>query len=110
MAHLHDARSIRNTPVRACADSPLRLLIVALVGCGDEPLKVVEDDTVRLNVRAYRYDHQAVQASAGELTFRVTNQGPAPTNFRVRRADKDKELVQILTMQPGETDDGRPSA
>lgn len=79
------------------------LLLAALAGCDDAPTTVVRGDTVRLNVRAYRYDRQHVQARAGELTFRVTNRGPQPTNFRVRREGNTDDLVRILTMEPGET-------
>ena len=81
------------------------LLLALLAGCGDEAPEVVTGDVVRLNVRAYRYDHQHFRVPAGELTFRVTNRGPQPTNFRVRRAgaDQDREIVSILTMEPGET-------
>ncbi len=64
---------------------------------------MVEGDTIRLTVHAYRYDHPRVEAKAGELTFHVTNDGPAPTNFRVRRDGKEADLVSILTMEPGET-------
>ena len=79
------------------------LVLALLSGCGDDPPTVITGDTVRLNVRAYRYDHQHVRAPAGELTFRVTNRGPQPTNFRVRPAGKEEEILSILTMEPGET-------
>ena len=40
------------------------IVLALLAGCGDHPPEVVEGGTIRLTVRAYRYDHQRVEATA----------------------------------------------
>ncbi len=76
------------------------LLAVALGGC--ERAETVELDApeVELTVRDFRYDRQRISVPSGQVTFSVRNEGPQPTNFRVRRRSRD--LVSIATLQPGE--------
>ena len=77
------------------------LTTLALAGCDRTPTTTVRDGVVDLTVRDYRYDHQTVHVRQGRITFRLTNDGLDPTNFRVRRGDVD--VIRIATLDPGQS-------
>ena len=83
-----------------------RLLTAALLvafagaGCEDGDTLSLDDGRVALTVSDYRYDHQRVSVPAGEVVIDLTNAGTEPTNFRIRRRQRD--LVSIATLEPGE--------
>ncbi|MEA2386528.1 MAG: hypothetical protein QOJ22_702 [Thermoleophilaceae bacterium] len=79
----------------------LLLIAVALTGCDRAPTTRADNGIVNLRVRDYRYDHQSVRVRAGAITFKVTNAGLEPTNFRVRREGRKRDLVSIATLVPG---------
>jgi hypothetical protein len=80
---------------------PLTLLLtaIALAGCDRAPEARMDNGIVALSVRDYRYDHQNVRVGAGTVTFKVTNDGLEPTNFRIRRGQRD--VASISTLAPG---------
>lgn len=80
--------------------APACLCLAALSGCEPEPVRL-DTRTIELRVRAFRYEPQNVSAPAGRLLFVVRNEGPGPTNFRVRRRGRD--LLDIPTLPPGES-------
>ena len=80
--------------------APALLGLALLSGCARDDVLQVTGDYVSLRVRDYRYDHQDVRVRPGRILFGVTNEGPDPTNFRVRQGDRD--VLDITTMQPGE--------
>lgn len=81
------------------------LIAAALSGCERADTVVLGSGDVRLAVRDFRYDRQKLSVPAGPVTFTVTNEGPEPTNFRVRRRARD--LVSIATLAPGESGTAR---
>jgi hypothetical protein len=76
------------------------VLLLTLAGCDRRATYTVTGGPVRLIVRNLRYDRQNVRVQAGVITFSVTNEGPDPTNFRVRR--HQRALASITTLQPGQ--------
>ncbi len=75
-------------------------MLLTLTGCERSKTAQIDGGFVVVTVRDYRYDPQDVRIAAGRIVFGVHNEGPEPTNFRVRRENKD--VVNITTMQPGE--------
>lgn len=80
--------------------APALLLLVLLTGCERAEFVQLEDGYVPVRVRDYRYDRQNLRIAPGKILFDVTNDGPGPTNFRVRRGNRD--VLDITTMEPGE--------
>ena len=81
----------------------LVLIALAAAGCDRAETTRIDGRVVSLRVRDYRYDHQTVRVRAGAITFRLANAGTEPTNFRVRRAGRTRDLASILTLQPGDS-------
>jgi hypothetical protein len=79
----------------------LLLTALALAGCDRAATTRVEDGIVSLRVRDYRYDHQTVSTPAGSITFELRNDGVEPTNLRVRRVGRERDLASISTLDPG---------
>jgi hypothetical protein len=78
----------------------LLTVLLGLAGCDRARTFAVPDGPVRIIVSDYRYDRQEVRVRAGLVTFSVFNDGPEPTNFRVRR--RERPLGSITTFDPGE--------
>jgi plastocyanin len=78
------------------------LVAVALLGgCGGaDPPARARDGRVEIALDDFLLRPQTVRARAGRLTFRVTNEGRIPHNFRLRRGDG--EPLKITTLLPGE--------
>ena len=85
---------------------PALLLALAATACEPTEMTRVGDGVVELTVRDYRYDRQKVSVAPGLVVFNIVNAGSEPTNFRVRR--KQRDVVVIATLEPGET--GRAAA
>lgn len=85
--------------------APVLLIAAALSGCERADTVELSTGDVRLTVRDFRYDRQELSVPAGSVSFTVTNEGPEPTNFRVRRRARD--LVSIATLAPGESGTAR---
>jgi hypothetical protein len=87
-------------------DAVMRRLLCALLlaglaaGCERAGTVRLDAPEVELRVRNYRYDRQDVSVPSGRVTFTIVNEGPEPTNFRVRRGRRD--LLSIATLAPGE--------
>ena len=71
-----------------------------LTACERAEFVQLEGNHVALTVRDYRYDRQNLRIRPGRTLFGVANEGPGPTNFRVRRGERD--VLNITTMEPGE--------
>jgi cupredoxin-like protein len=79
--------------------APALLVLVLLTGCERDTTEL-DTHVVELRVRDFRYDRQNVSVPSGRIVFGVANDGPQPTNFRIRNQRRD--LLDIPTMQPGE--------
>ena len=78
------------------------LAALALVGCGGgEPAAQVRDGNVAMALDDYFLTPQELRASAGRVTFAVTNRGRLAHNFRVH--DDDGEVLRVRTLLPEET-------
>lgn len=78
----------------------LLTVAIAVAGCDRAPTHTSDNGLVRITVRDYRYDHQSVRVRRGPVTFAITNDGPEPTNFRIRK--RKRALGSIATLPPGE--------
>jgi hypothetical protein len=77
------------------------LTALAVAGCDRAATTETASGVVSLRVRDYRYDRQTVRVPAGPTTFRLANDGTEPTNFRIRRAGRERDLTSITTLEPG---------
>ena len=77
------------------------LLAIALLGgCGGgEPVVQARDQRVEIELDDFLIRPQNVRATAGELTFSITNRGRLGHNFRLR--DEGREVVEVTTLLPG---------
>jgi hypothetical protein len=82
----------------------LVLVLLFTAGCDRAPTTNIDGGVVSLRVRDYRYDHQNVRVPAGAITFELRNDGVEPTNLRVRRAERKRDLASISTVDPGLSD------
>jgi hypothetical protein len=78
----------------------LLTITIAVAGCDRASTHAVSDGPVRIIVRDFRYDRQQIRVKAGLVTFSVFNDGPEPTNFRIRR--RERPLGSINTFMPGD--------
>ena len=78
---------------------PALLLALAAAGC-EPPAVELDERVVRVRIRDFRYAPQNVSVPSGRILFGVVNEGPEPTNFRIR--DGRRDLLDITTLEPGE--------
>jgi hypothetical protein len=82
----------------------LPLLAAALLaGCADGATKGrPHDGTVEVTLHDFRLEPQIVTAHRRRLTFRVTNRGRLPHNFRIRGVGRER--LAVGTLLPGESE------
>jgi len=76
-------------------------LAAATAGCNRSATVREPGRLVAIRVADYRYDPQNVSVRRGRITFFVTNAGREPTNFRIRRRDRELAIASVVTLPPG---------
>jgi iron uptake system component EfeO len=90
----------------------LPVLVLALSACGDATDAVVQTSSIAVVADEYAFQPEAITVPAGEVTFKIDNQGSLEHEFEIlqgdRVVDEAEDLIPglerdlVVKLQPGE--------